>query len=238
MRKLFIGMTLLAAALLPISGVAQTKATPTEKTQTENTRGGKDCKKGDKDKKQFKQCDKKSCDKKCDKKQCKKGDRKGPKLGKKSRNNDSTLFESLNLTDDQKSRISALNDARDASRKELRDSYRKAREAGDTTFVFDRTAQTEITSKYLKDLRVILTADQYVQFLEGNYLQGHSLKSDGPRSAKAFKKGSKKDVQLGKKSDKSASMKQGTKDSNKGKKGSKDMKGRKDRKESRKDIRK
>lgn len=95
-------------------------------------------------------------------------DFKGTRGGKAY--NDSINFASLNLNDTQMAQIQALNEARRASVREKREQIRAAKAAGDTTFVMNDTEMVELQSKYLKDLHEILTADQYVQFLENNYV--------------------------------------------------------------------
>jgi len=47
----------------------------------------------------------------------------------------------------------------------------------------------DIDRKYLNDLKSILTADQYIQFLETNYVESHGgkPKGDGDRMVKSGK---------------------------------------------------
>lgn len=133
-------------------------------------------------------------DKKCPRKdKCERGDFRG-KDGKRKHGKggdrvckEQCLFESLNLTDDQKAKVKSLNEARQVSRQELFEQVRKARAMNDTSFKADKNLGQEINRKYLKDLQTILTADQYVQFLENNYLESQSRHPKGDRMSKPGK---------------------------------------------------
>ncbi|MBD5173133.1 MAG: hypothetical protein HDT08_00660 [Bacteroidales bacterium] len=82
------------------------------------------------------------------------------------------LFENLNLTDGQKAKI-----------KDLKESQMKAREDRKK----EARAQRDNARKdYLANLKTILTPEQYVQFLENNYMAA------GKRGGKDMKRGDRK----------------------------------------------
>ncbi|MDE7403269.1 MAG: hypothetical protein K2M87_07650, partial [Muribaculaceae bacterium] len=138
--------------------------------------------------------DKKEC--KSDKKECRKGavvpscdkngikGKPGKRYAKHPENRgayEAEILQSLNLTQEQMSQIQALNEAREVSRRELMNQARQARENGDTTFTFNANAGKEINRKYLSDLKAVLTADQFIQFLTENYVNQvprHNMKID------------------------------------------------------------
>lgn len=102
---------------------------------------------------------KKACDKKekkeCvqDKKECRKG---------------ANVFANLNLTDDQKAKLKALREncqkQRFEKEKAKRDSAKAKREAR-------MKEQRQERENFLKEIKSILTAEQYVQFLENEFLK-------------------------------------------------------------------
>lgn len=192
MKKTIIGLAVLAMSIMPAVAATQNQSSDNS-VKIENARKGNF--KGDKSKKDKK--DRKGIEGK-EGKQCKEGKKckdgkqmcKGKKGECKKIYNDSVNFESLNLNDTQKAKIKALNDARRSSARELRENARKARAAGDTSFVFDGSQVEVLQSKYLKDLREVLTADQYVQFLENNYVKNSvGQKGMGPKMGKGTMKG-------------------------------------------------
>lgn len=73
------------------------------------------------------------------------------------------LFDNLNLTDAQKAKIQALKDnqkkVKDAQKKERGERMEKA-----------QAERNNARKDYLANLKTILTPEQYVQFLENNYL--------------------------------------------------------------------
>lgn len=84
------------------------------------------------------------------------------------------VFEQLNLTPDQKSKIAALNEeARTACKKSPveRDSVRNA----------CRNAACNARAEYLGKLKNILNHEQYIQFLEYNYTTMPQRHAVGPR---------------------------------------------------------
>lgn len=173
MKKTFIGLAVFAMSFIPAVAVAQNQSND-QSFKVENIRKGKS--KEGKSKKDRKVKDGKQAfnGKKCDKKGRASNDDKCKKLY-----NDSVNLASLNLNETQKAQVKALDNARRTSMRELRENARKSRMSGDTTFVFDGSQVELIQSKYLKDLRAVLTSDQYVQFLENNYVKG-SIGKKGP----------------------------------------------------------
>lgn len=189
MKKTLMGLAVLAMSLMPAMASAQTQSSnASDQTSQENVmRKSAKKQKGDRKIK----CDgkKAKCDAnkaKCDGKKAKCEARKVKCDGKKRFANergrmlrrdgrayaDSVNMSTLNLSAEQKSKVKALNDARRVSAQEIRAKARQARQTNDTSYIFDDTEIQELQSKYLKDLRVILTSDQYVEFLENNYMNG------------------------------------------------------------------
>lgn len=186
MKKTILGLAVLAMSIMPAVAASQTQSSDNS-VKIENS--GKGNYKGDKSKKGKKDIKGKKCK---EGKNCKDGKQKckGMKGECKKIYNDSVNFESLNLNATQKAKIKALNDARRTSARELRENARKARATGDTSFVFDGSQVELLQSKYLKDLREVLTADQYVQFLENNYVKNSvGQKGMGPKVRKGEMKG-------------------------------------------------
>lgn len=97
-------------------------------------------------------------------------------------------FEGLNLTDKQQNDLKALRESRKADiKKEMSD--KKA----------DRKAMREQAQKnrkdYLAKIKGILTAEQYVQFLENSYLNNRA--GVGSNNRKDMRNGNKKDGKKG-----------------------------------------
>lgn len=208
-----MGLAVLAMSLLPAVANAQTESTSASGINIENV-NAKASKKDKKDRKDGKKGKERrgkkvegkgSCksgkaecksdfNKKCAKKgTAGKGDFKGMKKpgknlkakGMRKTYNDSVNFASLNLNDSQKAKIQALNESRRASAREMKEKARAARALGDTTFVINENGFAEVQTKYLKGLHEILTEDQYVQFLENNYVNtAHQQKAPKGRSMK------------------------------------------------------
>ncbi len=201
MKKFVIGLAAFAMTLVPSVAMAQSatsgtdvKVEKTQKYSKKDKKGKKEGRKGSFDSK-----DKKACSEAClkDGKQCKAQSacKDGKKCGAKSQAckngkglkdghrggrayNDSVNFASLNLSADQQAKVKALNEARKASYKELqaqrkaaKAEAKKAAEQIGQDPAFDFTQVETVQTKYLKDLREVLTADQYVQFLENNYVK-------------------------------------------------------------------
>lgn len=99
------------------------------------------------------------------------------------------LFDNLNLTDAQKAKIKALKENEKKARTENKEKARAER--------------SNARKDYLANLKTILTPEQYVQFLENNYLnagkQGHKGGMDmkrgdrkGGRDGKGMPRGDRK----------------------------------------------
>ncbi len=115
------------------------------------------------------QCDKKCSDKDCKKEDCKKIECKG-KEGKRCDKREckkACPFEGLNLTEEQQVKIQDLDKAMKASKEEMK---AQAKENKGENKVNPREAMKELRTKYLADLKNILTADQYTQFLQNFYV--------------------------------------------------------------------
>lgn len=153
MKKTLMGLAVLAMSLAPSMAFAQSAtSTATESQKKEICQNNQKC---------------------ADKKECKKGDFKGKGKCRPDKCREASIFETLNLTTEQQGQIKALNDARKVSCQEAMQKERENIAKGDTV-KRDRKVRQEISRKYLSDLQTILTADQYVQFLEQNYVNSQS----------------------------------------------------------------
>lgn len=151
----------------------------------------------------------KKCDKSCDKdsKDCKKGDSKqfkGEFKKSKGCQNGNCAFENLNLTDEQKTKLQDLN-TRVRSEKEVARAEMKENRAKNDSL--KKVARLEKKRGYLNEVKTILTADQYVQFLENSFVNNNGQQS--PKKAlkggKQYRDGSAKGIkapQMGKKIEK------------------------------------
>ena len=96
-------------------------------------------------------------------------------------------FDGLNLTDAQKTKN---RDLRDNLRKENKCEAREARQACDSVRKACMAEKKENRVKYLSDLKQILTPDQYVKFLENNFInQTPGRKPQALKAAKVGKAG-------------------------------------------------
>lgn len=100
-------------------------------------------------------------------------------------------FTTLNVTPDQQTKIDALNENMKATRQQMREQNIQAK---DSVKADRRAKAKEAKKNYLGQLRTILTADQYVQFLEDNYVnqapQGQKMgQKQGQRPGKGQKDG-------------------------------------------------
>lgn len=92
-------------------------------------------------------------------------------------------FDNLNLTDTQKGKIKALHEKRVADRQARREANAKAKaEKKDQK----RTTRVEAKKAYLKDIKSILTPEQYTLFLENSFVNNAPK---GPRGLKGMKPG-------------------------------------------------
>lgn len=78
-------------------------------------------------------------------------------------------FEGLGLTDAQKTQIVELDKARAAERQQLRRELRDKKNQRDSVARVDRRAAQ---TRYLAELKKVLTPEQYTQFLENAYVNG------------------------------------------------------------------
>lgn len=124
------------------------------------------------------------------KKECKKGkkecDRKGDfKRGERKCGKDSARvcnpFEGLNLTADQQSKLKAIPTPKAVMKAARKDKL----ENGTNPRDFVRTVRRD----YLSEVKQVLTADQYVQFLENNYVNQAGKQKQGMKAPNGKKGG-------------------------------------------------
>lgn len=84
-------------------------------------------------------------------------------------------YEGIDLTEDQKGRIQALNTGFDLSKKELLEN---AKVMNQTVKVNLPAEMRQLRLRYLKDMKQILTNDQYVQYLT-NYFANNPANRPG-----------------------------------------------------------
>lgn len=138
----------------------------------------------------------KECKEKADGKKCCKQER------------ESMLFQGMNLTDEQKSRVKDLNAKYKADRKKATEICKeqckdnkdgKACDKDSKANMRKEMKQKQIESRreYLKEMKQILGADNYVIFLENQFVvssQSHDRqKMNGPKHGKGKKEGAKSD---------------------------------------------
>lgn len=104
----------------------------------------------------------KKCDKACDKKECCKGETRCDKEGKRPCPNP---FEGINLTQEQKDKLKDM-----APCKKQEACKKKQRECRDSVARAERVG-------YLKNVKGVLTPEQYVQFLENMFVNPQPQKS-------------------------------------------------------------
>lgn len=174
MKKTFIGLAVLAMSLMPAAVMAQTQSKATdEKAKTEKVDNKKHPRKDKSERGDFRSKGGKH-----------KPDKKNPGVCREQ-----CIFETLSLTEDQKAKVKSLNEAREASRREMFEQVKKTRAMNDSSLKAAKNHGKDIDRKYLNDLKSILTADQYIQFLETNYVESHGgkPKGDGDRMVKSGK---------------------------------------------------
>lgn len=86
-------------------------------------------------------------------------------------------FTTLTLSDDQKAKVEALENA---TRQSMREQREQQKLEADSARAARKGCGREIRTKYLKDLRTILTESQYVEVLEQNFINGQRDKKGGP----------------------------------------------------------
>lgn len=118
------------------------------------------------------QCPKENCDrqkcteKKCDDNRCANRECKA-----------ACPFDDLNLTDAQKTQLKALGEKNRAEKKECQNACKEARKAAAKEACEKRKGCKE---SYLKEVKAILTPEQYVTFLEQSYVRA-GRRHDGDR---------------------------------------------------------
>ena len=95
-------------------------------------------------------------------------------------------FEGINLTNDQKAKISALNESL-FSEEKICKNKELTKEQKNEIRKMKESKRAETRENYLKGIKEILTADQYVIFLENNYRNQGSQRFGNPMKAKKFK---------------------------------------------------
>lgn len=123
------------------------------------------------------QCAPEKCKKADGKKDCKKADGKKAECKKGA-----CPFDGLNLTEQQKTQLQALNAERQQKAKAARKEAKEAKKQCDK----------ECRAEYLAKVKAILTPEQYTQFLEQNYAQGgkrHKMQARDGKPGKGMKEG-------------------------------------------------
>lgn len=202
MKKKIFSMALLAMSLVALPSVA--KSAPAENGQCTKT----ECT-ASKDKKA--KCDKKV---KCDKKQnCAADSTKCAKVKKGQKGQRPDAFAGLNINEEQKAKLQALNEQRRADFKQKAQEGKQMRAQKDSVKRADRIASKKA---YLDQVKAIVGPEEYVVFLENFYVNAPQQ-----HKAKAFKQGDK-----GRKGDMAKGRKD-RRDDNRGPKGQKGAKAQK-----------
>lgn len=104
-------------------------------------------------------------------------------------------FESLNLTDQQKAKIMDLKKAEVEQKKQLAEQKKQLREKKRAEAKAKKDARKQSIAKerrdYLAKIKQILTPEQYVQFLENNFV--NKVDKQGQRKGSKDRKFAKKD---------------------------------------------
>ena len=93
-------------------------------------------------------------------------------------------FAGISLSDEQKAQLKALGEKNKAERKEKAQQAAEKRQANDSIKHEKRNAERKA---FLTDVKGILTADQYVTFLENFYLNAGNQMNAWQRNAKAHR---------------------------------------------------
>lgn len=91
-------------------------------------------------------------------------------------------FEGLNLTAEQQAKLDALKNERVQQKK-------AAKEEKKADKVARMQKSKEARAKYLAEIKAILTPEQYVSFLENNFLSKNGMRNDKMRKGDQAKKG-------------------------------------------------
>lgn len=115
-------------------------------------------------------CAQNVCPQNCDPQNCNRPDCNRPDCGRPcGEARCLRQFDGLGLTDAQKAQIVELDKARAAERQQLRRELRDKKNHCDSAARVDRRAAQ---TKYLAELKKVLTPEQYTQFLENAYVNG------------------------------------------------------------------
>lgn len=98
------------------------------------------------------------------------------------------LFEGLNLTDQQKAQLKEIKPGLSKEQREEMKAQRKAR--------MEQQAQQrkQAPRDYLAKVKAVLTPEQYVQFLENNFVEKTAVKKAPRKAGKDFRKGGKRGI--------------------------------------------
>lgn len=185
-------LALAAASIFTMSAFAQSSA--------DNCGGGRCTQKKEMKCKDSKKQDKKKEGKKDSKKDGKKGGKQTDRMAQQRRQLPNP-FEGLNLTAQQQQAIEALPTPGKVMQAARQGAMANGQSAA-ATQASNRLIAKDVRAKYLKEVRSVLSADQYVQFLENSYVsapaggkaqgmkgmkQGDRNGRDGRKVAKDFK---------------------------------------------------
>lgn len=91
------------------------------------------------------------------------------------------IYDALNLSDDQKIKLDAANKKYRTDKQTLyNNAGKESRENNDSIRNVVRKKAMQLKEQNLKDIKSILTTDQYIQFLEQNYLQEQNYGKSRP----------------------------------------------------------
>lgn len=179
MKKIFsVAILALTLVAMPVSAQKQNNSETKKSEQCCEKKDGKKC-----DKK-----DGKKCEKKCDKKDEKKAEKKADLRSQR----EARMYEGMNLTDAQKQQLADLKEKGKKERREKMESQREERKKKADLSKEEREARKVEAEKarreYLKEFRKIVGDDNYIIFLENQYVQQNDLK------VQPMKKGNKAEM--------------------------------------------